>query len=178
MRLKFSRWNHHIQRLSVEPGISAGWTHGSDVQMSESAPVHKCCLAQQVLIQKDDFKLDELGRCCRRLIAMKLGPTGGYLTIACPDVISLACHREEAAGEDYPTALADALSLGLCVCLVCGQSNSGTQPSALSGGFPAWSNTCKLTAHTQEVPISATSTWVLKGKMRHVPGWCGFTGCI
>lgn len=68
---------------------------------------------------------------------MKLGPTDGYLTIACPDVISLACRREEAAAEDYPAALADALSLGVSVCLVCWQSNSGTQPPGLSGGFPA-----------------------------------------
>lgn len=37
-------------KVSFEPGISAEWTRGSDLRMSESPPVHAGCFAQWVLI--------------------------------------------------------------------------------------------------------------------------------
>lgn len=68
---------------------------------------------------------------------MKLGPTGGYLTIACPDGVSLAYHGGGAAAEDHPTALSDALSLGVCVCWLCRQCHGDPQPPGLPAGCPA-----------------------------------------
>lgn len=123
---------------------------------AEVRPSFWCWVWQPSMLKKDDSKLDELGRCCRRLIAAKLGSTGGYLTIICPDVISLACHGEEEAAEDCPAALYDVLNLGVCVCLVCWQSNSGTQPPGLSGGaLPEATRASSLLTHSRFLSLQS-----------------------